>query len=95
MKRKGMKNPPYRAMTVEKWDSLGQTMSLKQAMDLWWNSIRVRTPNNIALCYKCYDGDYEIMAEFDDVNLESQITLDVEYDEDADGYPIVFATLVA
>lgn len=88
-----MKHIPYEYMTDKKWNSLGETMTLKNAMDLWWNSIRVRTPNKeVITCYKCYDGDYEIMGN---LKLNAKITLDDEYNEDADGYPIIFATLIA
>ena len=83
-----MKNPPYEHLTTAKWNSLGKTMTLKDALDCWWNSIRVRTSKGILCCYKCHDNTYE----HDGIRLDRIITLDNEYDEDADGYPIVFAT---
>lgn len=103
IKGRNCKNPPYRTMTDGKWESLGQTITIKKALDLWWNSIRVRTPNGmesrVFTIYKCYDGDYDIanMADWLEIDendlLKCKITLDEGYDEDSDGYPIVFATL--
>ena len=78
----------YMNLTSDKYNSLGKTMTLKDALDLWWNSVRVRTKDGVRLCYKCHDGDYELC----DLSLNLTITLDDEWDEDADGYPIVWAT---
>jgi hypothetical protein len=95
------KNPPYKWVTEAKWDSLGETMTVKKALDLWWNSIRVRIPeeSKTVCIYKCYDGEYETSQleqtlKCSDVEASKLlIKLDNSYDEDADGYPIVFATL--
>ena len=95
------KNPPYRWMTDAKWDSLGKTLTVKKALDLWWNSIRVKVPvgQKIACIYKCYDGEYEtsqleqLLKCSDEEVLQYSIELDNAYDEDSDGYPIVHATL--
>lgn len=94
MAKKKSLNLPYEYMTREKWNSLGQTMTLKEACDLGWNSVRVRTKgreddySRVRLCYRCNDGDYEL----DELPKKLLITLDDEYDEDSDGYPIIFAT---
>lgn len=103
VKGRSRKNPPYRAITDAKWDSLGETLTVKKALDLWWNSIRVRMPNgkdyHRFLIYKCYDGEYVLddMAEALGISeeevLKLNITLDEDYDEDSDGYPIAFAKL--
>lgn len=103
IKGRSCKNPPYEFMTEKKWDSLGETITIKQALDMWWNSVRVRTPNGMEkhtfTVYKCYDGEYDLsdMADVLEISekdiLKCKITLDDEYDEDSDGYPIVFATL--
>ena len=91
MKKKKL-NLPYEYMTDEKWDSLGETMTLKEACDLGWNSIRVRVKgrkdDRTRCCYLCNDGYYEL----DGLTKELLITLDDGYDDDSDGYPIVFAT---
>ena len=99
IKGRSCKNPPYDYMTETKWNSLGETLTVKEALDMWWNSIRVRTNNNTALIYKCYTGEYET-CELEDLLdttetkvLKLVITLDNEYDEDADGYPIIYASL--
>ena len=93
MRKKNL-NLPYEELTDEKWDSLGETMTLKEACDLGWNSIRVRVrgrrDNRTRCCYLCNDGYYEL----DGLTKELMITLDDQYDDDADGYPIVFATEV-
>lgn len=90
MARKKSLNLPYEYMTNEKWDSLGETMTLQEACDLGWNSIRVRTRGNTKCCYRCDDGDYVL----DGLTKETVIKLDDEYDDDGDGYPIVFATKI-
>lgn len=95
------KNPPYKWVTDAKWNSLGKTITIKKALDLWWNSVRVRVPAKIetACIYKCYDGEYEtselekILKCSDEEVLKYLIELDDSYEEDGDGYPIVFATL--
>ena len=77
-------------ITNEKLSSLGETLTLKQALDLYWNSVRVRNKNNIHICYKCFDEDYV----YEELNPNTIIVLDDEYDYDADGYPIVYANIV-
>lgn len=88
-------------MTDAKWNSLGKTVTVKKALDLWWNSVRVRIPteSETVCIYKCYDGEYEtsqlenVLKCSDEEALKYSIELDDSYDEDADGYPIIFATL--
>jgi hypothetical protein len=36
------KRPPYKYLTVAKDNSLGQTLTVRKRLDLWWNSVRVR-----------------------------------------------------
>lgn len=103
IKGRSCKNPPYKYMTDKKWDSLGETITIKEALDMWWNSVRVRTPkgieNHIFTMYKCCDGEYVLddMADILEISeediLKCTITLDDEYDDDGDEYPIVYATL--
>jgi len=98
------KNPPYEYMTDAKWDTLGEIVSIKKALDVWWNSIRVRYniegKQGVACIYKCSDGYYEIsnlkdlFSWSDKQTLDHWIHIDKQYDEDADGYPIAFATLL-
>lgn len=78
----------YKSMSKAKWASLGETMTLKDALDLWWNSVRI----DGEIYYKTYIGNYETPE--DDIPeelLNRKITLWNEYDNDSDGYPIVYA----
>ena len=85
---------PYKSMTSKKWDSLGEELTLKQALDLWWNSVRVRTKKGTITCYKTCDKEYIVNGDYATKDqLNKTILLDEEYDLDADNYPIVFATL--
>lgn len=106
MKGRSRKNPPYQYVTDAKWASLGTTMTVKEALDLWWNSIRIKVINTegkeiVACIYKCCNGYYEVfdLADAfgvdDEAVLKLPIKLDEAYDEDADGYPIVEAQLRA
>ena len=81
----------YECLTNDKYDSLGKEMTVREALDLWWNSIRIRTADGILCCYKRHDGSYELNER--DI-LDKRILLDGEWLEDGDGYPIVFATLL-
>ena len=78
---------PYEVMTDDKWDSLGETMPLRDVLDMGWNSVRV---DNEYCCNKCCDGSYELDG-LEESALNRMITLADEYDEDGDGYPIVYA----
>lgn len=78
----------YKSMSKAKWASLGETMTLKDALDLWWNSVRI----DGEIYYKTHTGNYETPE--DDIPeelLNRKITLWNEYDNDSDGYPIVYA----
>lgn len=87
----------------EKYWSCNETMTVKEALDLWWNSVRIRVPNKKGkgtttyICYKCAytgkDGPYELDGLPKSV-LNKMIALDDEYDEDGDGYPFVGAEFV-
>ena len=96
------KRPPYRYLTVAKDNSLGQTLTVRKRLDLWWNSVRVRVSgkSETVCIYKCHDGFYETYELEQALNcsdeqvLTLKIKLDGCEDEDADGYPIVFATLL-
>lgn len=100
IKGRSCKNPPYEYMTDAKWETLGETMTLKEALDKWWNSIRIKVNDNITVNYKCYDGEYEIYELADELKLDEdkvlklKIKLNDEYCEDGDGYPIVYANLL-
>ena len=103
IKGRSCKNPPYERMTDKKWDSLGKILTVKQALDLWWNSVRIRIYTNgsheNAITYKCDDGEYEVseLADLLDISeeeaLKTKIILDESYFEDSDDNPIVYAML--
>lgn len=106
IKGRSCKNPPYEFMTRAKVNSLGKTLTIKQALDKWWNSVRVHLPNgDTAIIYKCDDGEYELyemkfvskVSDWDAKDadiLKMKIRLDDRAHEDGDGLPIVFATLI-
>lgn len=81
----------YTELTYEKEDSLGRTMTLKEALDLYWNSVRIKENNKEHICFLRYDGIYELDG-LPEETLNRYVCLDDEYNEDADGYPIVYAT---
>lgn len=88
----------YAYITKEKRESLGQILTVRELCDMWWNSVRIRWNNEdtpTALIYKdCYDNSYSI----DDLEhnplgenvLDLKVQVDDHYEEDADGYPIIF-----
>lgn len=94
----------YMEMTEAKYDSLGQTMKLKDLLDLWWNSVRVRVyeVNNPKLyteivAFKTESGKYyfdgaTIGESVDAAVLDMLVEVDDEYTEDGDWFPIVYAT---
>lgn len=82
----------YILLTDAKKDSLGKIMKLRDLLDLWWNSVRI--DGNI--CYKnSYEEDdkYELdnLAKTD---LDRKVLVKNWWDEDGDGYPIVYASFI-
>lgn len=94
----------YMEMTPEKFDSLGQTMKLKDLLDLWWNSVRVRVYEvnkpklyTDLVAYKTKDCKYyldgqNIEKDLGEDILNMLVEVDDEYTEDGDWFPIVYAT---
>lgn len=82
----------YSEVSWSKFNSLGQTMTLKDALDLWWNSVRIGDKGY----FKSFENSYEDFEgnELDDNLLNRKIKLNDEFDEDSDGYPIVSAIFV-
>jgi len=94
--RKGYYKGCYTDIESKSW-SCGETMVLKDALDLWWNSVRVRTEDGVVLCYKnayTCDEPYTI-GDLPKSALAKLVKLDDSWDEDADGYPIVYAEFVS
>lgn len=88
----------YEKITSEKEASLGKTMTVKEACDLWWSSVRIQSnveiivwkdiDDNSYTCNiydECYEDDSEVLKEL----LNDEITLVSYYYED--GYPVVDA----
>ena len=89
----------YEKITSEKEASFGKTMTVKEACDLWWNSVRIQSDEEIIVwkniddnSYSCniydtyYEDDSEVLKEL----LDNEITLEPYY-YDEDGYPVVDA----
>lgn len=94
----------YMEMSQEKWDSLGQTVKLKDLLDIWWNSVRVRVYEvnrpklyTEIMAYKTESGKYRFDGMTIDEStadiLDMLVEVDDEYMEDGDGFPIVYATV--
>lgn len=81
----------YTELTYEKENSLGQTMPLKEALDLYWNSVRIKENGKEHICYLRFDGTY-VLDGLPEESLNRYVRLNDEYSEDGDGYPIVYAT---
>ena len=88
----------YEKITSEKEASFGKTMTVKEACDLLWSSIRIQSnveiivwkdiDDNSYTCNiydECYEDDSEVLKEL----LNDEITLVSYYYED--GYPVVDA----
>lgn len=88
----------YEKITSEKEASLGKTMTVKEACDLLWSSVRIQSnveiiawkdiEDNSYTCNiydECYEDDSEVLKEL----LNDEITLVSYYYED--GYPVVDA----
>ena len=89
----------YTDVNYEKESSLGSDLTVKELLDMWWNSVRI-TGKNIdgrAVLYKqCDDGEYELDKEnqpYGEQILNMIVHTDEIYDADEDGYPIVFAKI--
>lgn len=91
----------YTEMSSEKWNSLDSDVKVKDLLDMWWNSVRIKGKGikGTALLYKaCHDGSYELDEDHnshgEDI-LNMTVHTHYEYDEDADGYPIIYAKLLS
>lgn len=93
--RKGYYKGCYYDIEAKSW-SCGETMTLKEVLDLWWNSVRIRNNKTIELCYKtAYTCDEPYSLDtLPKSALKKLVKVDDEWDYDADGYPIVYAEFV-
>lgn len=90
--RKGWIERGFEVINVPKLESLGQTMKLRDVLDLWWNSVRIDG-------HVCYKNAYEEDTEYEldgltEADLDRFVDVSNEYDRDLDGYPIVYAWFV-
>lgn len=90
----------YEKITSEKEASFGKTMTVKEACDLWWNSVRIQSYEEIIVWKNIDDNSYScnIYDEYDEDDseelkelLNKEITLESDYYYDEDGYPVVDA----
>lgn len=89
----------YENISLEKEDSLGKTMTVKEACDLWWNSIRIQSDEEIIVWKNINDNSYSCNIYSDNENdsaelkelLSKEITLKSYYYYDGDGYPVIDA----
>ena len=86
--RKGYKDRIFEVLNEEKIDCIGETMTLRQVLDLWWNSVRIE--NNV--CYKnAYEEDPEYhLDKLTEKDLDREVYVK-GWDTDLDGCPICFA----
>ena len=86
-----------RAVTEGKKKCLGETMTVKDLLDLGWNSVRLRWANDnipTALLYKDCDDEYclddETHNPLQEKALNVVVKVEDHYEEDTDGFPIVY-----
>ena len=86
----------YEIMTQDKLWTLDCEITIKELLDVWWNSVRLRfNDGKMALLYKCCDNSYEL--DDDESNPLGEKVLDLKvrtsdyWDYDGDGYPIIYA----
>ena len=93
--RKGFYKGCYYDMDEKLWTVNNPDITLKEALDCWWNSIRIEKNDNDNCVYKnAYTCDpiYEL-DNLSKKDLNRNILID-HWDEDADGYPIAFAKFI-
>lgn len=93
-------NNSYIDVTEEKEDSLNSNITVRELLDMWWNSVRVSGGKikGVALLYKdCYDGSYELDKDrnpYGEDILDMMVHTSDEWRDDGDGFPIIYATLI-
>jgi hypothetical protein len=88
----------YSYVGKDKLRSLDQVMVLKDLLDVMWNSVRLsgKGIKGTAILYADLDGGYELALDehsFGEDILKMKVKTDDSYDEDGDGYPIIYAEL--
>lgn len=89
--RKGFYKGCYYDMDEKYWTINNPDITLKKALDCWWNSIRIEGNTVYKNAYTC-DASYELDG-LKQKDLKRHILID-HWDEDEDGYPIAFAKFI-
>ena len=84
----------FETVGQKKLDSLGKTMTVAEACKLCWNSVRVYGEDGIAYYDPERDEFTVDFADDPDEFLKMEITLDDDWREDEDGYPIIYGEKV-
>jgi hypothetical protein len=98
LKEEKDEDSPYKDVDNQKLGTLGRVLLLKDLLDVMWNSVRL-TGKDIkgqAVLYKTSDGEYKLDTQkhsFGQEILKMKVKTEDEHTEDADGYPIIKATL--
>lgn len=91
-------NNPYIDMSSEKENTINKEIKLKDLLDVWWNSVRIVINGKVAILYKeCRTGDYELDLDnnpYGEKILDAMVHTKSYWDEDGDGYPIIYATII-
>jgi len=88
----------YSYVGKDKLSTLDSVMVLKDLLDVMWNSVRLsgKGIKGTAILYADLDGGYELDLDkhsFGEKILKMKVKTDDSYDEDNDGYPIIYAEL--
>lgn len=82
-------------MNADKEDSLGQTMKLRDLLDCWWNCVHTDKGSCWKDAYYNQDGSMYTLSEgLCEEDLDRLVKVRNEYEEDGDGYPIVYCEFV-
>lgn len=88
----------YRDLDEKDWGTDDYT--LKEVLDMWWNSVRIKLDGGDIYC--CYKTAYTCDPAYVDFSgnevpkdlLKKRVSLSDCYDDDADGYPIIYGRFV-
>lgn len=82
-------------MNDDKDNSLGETMKLRDLLDCWWNCVHTNKGTCWKDAYYNQDGSmYTLNGALTEEDLDKEVQVDDEWEEDGDGYPIVFCNFV-
>lgn len=99
--RKGYYEHCFEVISTKSW-TLGETITLKALLDEWWNEVIIDNPKTGAMMF-CYKNAYTCDPAYEDGGtgkaltrtlLNKQVKVAKDWEEDADGYPIVYARFI-